>query len=62
MIKITCGEAVTDEEYRGLTQPERKRLGQLVREMRSRDKLTPESELLSRAYHQVLAESVAEYF
>jgi len=60
MIKISCGETVTDEDYRRLSQEERKLLGQLVREMRVKDKLTPEKELRARAYHQVLAKWVGD--
>ena len=51
--KISCGEKITDEDYRALNQEEKKFLGQLVKELRDGDLLAPESELRERAYHML---------
>jgi hypothetical protein len=58
MIRISCGLEIAEEDYRALNQAERKRLGQLFREYRAKDKITPEKELREKAYCAVLAESV----
>ena len=51
--KISCGEKITEVDYRALNQEERKYLGQLVKAMQDQDKLTPEADLRERAYHMV---------
>jgi hypothetical protein len=51
--KISYGEKIINDDYIALNQEERKLLGQLVRDMREGDKLTPETDLLERAYHMV---------
>ena len=58
MTQITCGEKITEADYQALFQDERKRLAQLVKEMRAKDKLTPDKELRERTYHIVTAESI----
>ncbi len=55
---IRCGVKITEKDYQALNQTERKRLGELVKEMRSKDKLTPEFQLRERAYYRVMAESI----
>ena len=50
MIRISCGLEIAEEDYRALNQAERKRLGQLFREYRAKDKITPEKELREKAY------------
>ena len=58
MLSINCTNKVTPEEFAALTQEERKRLGEIVKEKMSRDHHLSRDEAMQQAYHIVLAESV----
>jgi hypothetical protein len=61
MIAIkNCGDAakVTEEDYKALSQAERKRLGEIVKVMRVKDRSIPEKDLRERAYYIITADSV----
>lgn len=58
MISRCCEYKVTEEELKALTQPERKRLGEIVRELMASDKYLSRSQAVQKAYPLLLAESV----
>jgi hypothetical protein len=58
MLSIHCTNKITEADLKALTQPERKRLGEIVREMMTRDKHLTRQQAVEKAYPLVLAESV----
>lgn len=58
MLSIACGTKVSDDDLRALTQPERKRLGEIVKQLMAADKFLARPQAVQTAYYQVLAESV----
>lgn len=54
----SCGEKVTEEDLKALTQPERKRLGEIVRQLMAKDKYLSRQMAVEKAFYVVLAESV----
>ena len=60
MISIFCGQKITDEEFSALTQSERKRLGEVVRELMKKDRYLTREMALQKAYPLVLAELVED--
>ena len=59
MIQMTCGEIITEEDYKALSQPERKRLGEIARQ---KDRCLIKQQALKMAYPLVLSESVEDEY
>lgn len=58
MISISCGYNVTEEALKALTQPERKRLGVIVKELMAQDRHLSRQRAVEKAFYLVLSESV----
>jgi hypothetical protein len=62
MIQMTCGEIITEEDYKALSQPERKRLGEIARQLMKKDRCLIKQQALKMAYPLVLSESVEDEY
>ena len=60
MITISCGQTITDEDFYALTQPERKRLGEIARQLMKKDRFLTKQQALQMTFPLVLAESVED--
>jgi hypothetical protein len=58
MICISCGNKLTEEDLKALTQPERKRLGEIVKGFMAKDRHLSRQRAVEQAYYVVLSESV----
>lgn len=58
MISVSCGHKITEEDLKALDQPERKRLGEIVRGLMAKDKFLSRKQAVEKAYYLVLAETV----
>ncbi len=58
MISISCGQKITEEELKPLTQRERKRIGERVRELMQNNRHLRREQAVQKAYPLVLAASV----
>jgi len=62
MISKTCGHKIRDEDFKALTDTERKRLGEIARELMKKDCHLTRPMALQKAYPLVLVESMEEFF